>query len=158
MTLVLGELVEHQLGVGIGGSLGGVVGLLGQQFMPDVITQPGAFVVVGMAGFFAAAAKTPISTLVMVSEMTGNYQLLLPSLWVCSLSYLLGRKWKLYRSQVATRLDSPAHSGAMFVDVLSGVRVESLISGSPRNRLRTIFLYGRQFAAVVNRDQRRNHG
>lgn len=120
----------------IGGTLGGAVGLLAQQLMPGVVTQPGAYVVVGMAGFFSAAANTPISTLVMVSEMTGNYQLLLPALWVCALSYLLGRRWKLYRNQVASRLESPAHTGAILGGILKGVRVEEALGGRPLHTIR----------------------
>lgn len=115
----------------IGGTLGGAVGLLAQQLMPTVVTHPGAYVAVGMAGFFSAVANTPISTLVMVSEMTGNYQLLLPSLWVCALSYLLGHRWKLYRNQVASRLESPAHRGAILGGILQGVRVEEALGGRP---------------------------
>jgi CIC family chloride channel protein len=112
----------------IGGTLGGAIGLLAQHVMPAVVTQPAAFVPVGMAGFFAAAANTPISTLVMVSEMTGNYQLLLPALWVCALSYLVGRRWTLYRSQVPSRADSPAHRGAILTSLLKGLRVADLLS------------------------------
>lgn len=115
----------------IGGTLGGAVGLLAQQWMPGVATQPGAFVAVGMAGFFSAAANTPISTLVMVSEMTGNYQLLLPALWVCALSYLLARRWSLYRNQVPSRLDSPAHRGAILGGILKAVRVRDVVAGRP---------------------------
>lgn len=119
----------------IGGALGGAVGLLAHQWFPGVVTQPGAFVAVGMAGFFSAAANTPISTLVMVSEMTGNYQLLLPALWVCSLSYLLARRWKLYRSQVPSRMDSPAHRGEILGGLLQTMRVGDVIGG---RALRTI--------------------
>jgi CIC family chloride channel protein len=115
----------------IGGTLGGAIGLLAQRVMPTIVTQPAAFVPVGMAGFFAAAANTPISTLVMVSEMTGNYQLLLPALWVCALSYLVGRRWTLYRSQVPSRADSPAHRGAILTSLLKGLRVGDLLT--PRN-------------------------
>lgn len=142
LAIALGKMVTTGLSIGsggsagvfgpsmvIGGCIGGIVGLIAQQLMPDIVTQPGAFVVVGMAGFFAAAAKTPISTLVMVSEMTGNYQLLLPSLWVCSLSFLIGRRWRLYRSQVPTRLDSPAYRGAIFVDILTDLRVRDVMGG-----------------------------
>jgi CIC family chloride channel protein len=119
----------------IGGALGGAVGLVAQQFMPEVVTQPGAFVAVGMAGFFSAAANTPISTLVMVSEMTGNYQLLLPALWVCSLSYLLARRWTLYRSQVPSRLDSPAHRGAILGGILQALRVRDVVGDRPLHTL-----------------------
>ncbi len=115
----------------IGGALGGAVGLIAQQVMPGIVTQPGAFVAVGMAGFFAAAANTPISTLVMVSEMTGNYQLLLPALWVCALSFLIGRRWTLYQNQVPSRIDSPAHRGTILGGVLRGLRVRDAIAGRP---------------------------
>ena len=42
-------------------------------------------------------------------EMTGDYQLLLPTMWVSTLCFLLCRRWKLYHKQVPGRLDSPAH-------------------------------------------------
>lgn len=96
----------------IGGTLGGAVGLLAHQLWPGVVTRPGAYVVVGMAGFFSAAANTPISTLVMVSEMTGNYQLLLPALWVCALSYLLARRKALAILSRDRRPDVRPESGS----------------------------------------------
>ena len=142
LAIALGKMVTTGFSIGsggsggvfgpsmvIGGCIGGIVGLIAQQLMPGIVAQPGAFVIVGMAGFFAAAAKTPISTLVMVSEMTGNYHLLLPSLWVCSLSFLIGRRWRLYRSQVPTRLDSPAYRGAIFVDILTDLHVRDVMAG-----------------------------
>jgi CIC family chloride channel protein len=115
----------------IGGALGGAVGIAAQRLLPHVVTQPGAYVVVGMAGFFAAAANTPISTLVMVSEMTGNYELLLPTLWVCALAYLLARRWTLYRSQVPSRLYSPAHWAALREWLLGSLRVRDVMRSTP---------------------------
>lgn len=144
VLLALGKMLTTSFSIGsggsggvfgpsmvIGGSLGGVVGILANRAMPLVVPQPAAFVPVGMAGFFAAAANTPISTLIMVSEMTGNYELLLPSLWVCALSYLVGRRWKLYRSQVPGRVDSPAHRGAMLTGALRGTRVSEVTALRP---------------------------
>jgi CIC family chloride channel protein len=144
LALAAGKMITTSLSIGsggsggvfgpsmvIGGSIGGVIGLLAQWVAPELFTQPGAFVVVGMAGFFAAAANTPISTLVMVSEMTGSYLLLLPSLWVCSISYLLGRRWSLYRSQVPTPFQSPAHRKQYFVDLLEDVQVGEVLSDAP---------------------------
>lgn len=115
----------------IGGTLGGAIGILAQRLMPDIVTQPAAFVPVGMAGFFAAAANTPISTLIMVSEMTGNYQLLLPALWVCAISYMVGRRWTLYRSQVRSRADSPAHRGTIFGSILRDLKVRDVAGQRP---------------------------
>ncbi len=111
----------------IGGALGGAVGRIFHDMMPGIVTQPGAFVVVGMAGFFAAVSNTPISTIIFVSEMTNSYHLLLPSLLVCSLAFLLSRKWTIYVKQVQTSMDSNAHRGDFFVDVLGTIRVKELM-------------------------------
>jgi CIC family chloride channel protein len=111
----------------IGGAMGGVVGKVFHQIMPSVVTEPGAFVVVGMAGFFTAVSNTPISTIIFVSEMTDSYQLLLPSLLVCSVSYLAAQKWTIYNRQVKSKIDSPAHAGDFFVDILQAFRVNNLM-------------------------------
>ncbi|MGD2028513.1 MAG: chloride channel protein [Desulfobacterales bacterium] len=111
----------------IGGAMGGVVGKIFHQIMPGVVTEPGAFVVVGMAGFFTAVSNTPISTIIFVSEMTDSYQLLLPSLLVCSVSYLAARKWTIYERQVKSKIDSPAHAGDFFVDILQAIKVKNLM-------------------------------
>ena len=111
----------------IGGALGGAVGKIFYQIMPGVVSEPGAFVVVGMAGFFTAVSNTPISTIIFVSEMTNSYHLLLPSLLVCSLSYLLSKRWTIYCRQVRSKVDSKAHSGEFFVDILQAIHVRDLM-------------------------------
>jgi CIC family chloride channel protein len=111
----------------IGGAMGGVVGRAFHQIMPAVVSQPGAFVVVGMAGFFTAVSNTPISTIIFVSEMTNSYHLLLPSLLVCSIAYLASKKWTIYNQQVKNRIESPAHVGDFFIDILQAIRVKDLM-------------------------------
>jgi chloride channel protein, CIC family len=111
----------------IGGATGGVVGKIFHQIMPGIVTEPGAFVIVGMAGFFTAVSNTPISTIIFVSEMTNSYHLLLPSLLVCSVSYLAARKWTIYERQVKSKVNSPAHAGDFFVDILQAIRVKDLM-------------------------------
>jgi CIC family chloride channel protein len=107
----------------IGGCGGGALGIFLHWLWPPLAPQPASFVIVGMAGFFAAAAKTPLSTLVMVSELTGNYNLLLPTLWVCAISFLLSDDQSIYSAQVESRSRSPAHTGAYVREVLAGVVV-----------------------------------
>ena len=91
--------------------------LLVEPLWPGVVPHPASFMIVGMAGFFAAAAKTPFSTLVIVSEMTGDYRLIVPALWVCTISFLLSDEQSLYSSQVIGRANSPAHQGAFLAPV-----------------------------------------
>jgi CIC family chloride channel protein len=112
----------------IGGCGGGALGILLHWVWPPLVPHPAGFVMVGMAGFFAAAAKTPFSTLVIVSEMTGNYNLLLPTLWVCVLTFLLSDEQSIYSSQVESRSRSPAHQGDYVRDVLTGLQVSQFLT------------------------------
>lgn len=107
----------------IGGALGGAVGLLAQRLLPGIQINPGAFVIVGMAAFFSAAAKCPISTIILVSEVTGNYRLLVPSMFVCVIAYVVSKKHSLYRAQLGSRLDAPAKMGNMLSAVLRKISV-----------------------------------
>jgi len=111
----------------IGGAMGGVVGKLFHLFIPGVVTAPGAFVIIGMAGFFTAVSNTPISTIIFVSEMTNSYHLLLPSLLVCSICYLLSQRWTIYEQQVKNRVDSAAHAGEFMMDALQTMKVEDIM-------------------------------
>ncbi len=112
----------------IGGSLGGAVGKLFNLWIPGVVAHPGAFVIVGMAGFFAAVSNAPISTVIMVSEMTGNYNLLVPAMWVCAIASIIGRRWGIYQQQADTRYDSPAHYGDFVKDHLEEIHVRDIFN------------------------------
>jgi len=147
----------------IGGALGGAVGRVFNHLLPGVVVYPGAFVVVGMAGFFAAVSNAPISTIIFVSEMTNSYHLLLPSMLVCSLAYLVSRRWTIYIRQVQNRLASRAHRGEFFVDVLGAIKVGDLLPHLKRvqlipeemtfNQFREIFsAVEQQYFPVVDRD------
>lgn len=119
----------------IGGCLGGATGKLLQLAMPQIVTQPATYAIVGMAGFFAGCARAPFSTILMVTEMTGSYRLLLPAMWVSTLCFLLMRRWTLYEKQVPTRLQSPAHRGDFIVDVLEGMKVDDVYHKNRKLRL-----------------------
>jgi CIC family chloride channel protein len=149
----------------IGGALGGAVGRIFHQIMPGIVTHPGAFVVVGMAGFFAGVSNTPISTIIFVSEMTNSYHLLLPGLLVCSLSYMLSRRWTIYEKQVPSKIDSNAHKGDFFVDILAAIRVREMTDQLRKVQLipedmtlsdfRKIFSSSdQQYFPVVNKDNK----
>jgi len=104
--------------VTLGATLGAAVGLLLQGLVPGIETPVAAYVVVGMAAIFAGAARTPISTLIMVAEMTGGYGLIVPAMLANVLAFLVQSSLThnrlfptLYQSQVETREDSPLHRG-----------------------------------------------
>jgi len=107
----------------IGGSLGAAVGYSMDKMVPGIINNPSSFTIVGMAGFFAAAASTPLSTIIMVSELTGNYELLLPTMWVATIAYFIARKWTIYKSQVPNPAYSQAHFGRYAPDIIEETAV-----------------------------------
>jgi CIC family chloride channel protein len=112
----------------IGGLLGWVCGNVFHHFVPHIVTHPAMFVLVGMAAFFAGVAKAPVSSLVMVSEMTRGYGLLVPSMLTNAIAFLLTpRSISLYEKQVNARVDSGAHAGEYFFDVLERIPVSQLV-------------------------------
>ena len=140
-ALVFGKIVATSFTISSGGSggvfapslfigsmLGGSYANMCGRIFPHIITEPAAFVLVGMGGFFAGVAKTPIAALIMVAEMTGGYSLILPMMIVSALSFLLLGRTSLYEKQVATRVDSPAHIGDYIVDIMDHLKVEDAIA------------------------------
>ncbi len=110
----------------IGAMLGGVFGGISHFFFPEIITETtmSVFVVVGMAAFFAGAAKVPIAAILMISEMAGSYSLLVPLMLTSVVAYALSGGWTIYEKQVKTRKESPAHRREFMVDLLEGIRVK----------------------------------
>ncbi len=93
----------------IGAMLGGGFGYLGQHLFPTWVIYPYSFVLVGMGGFFAGVAKTPLAAIIMACEMSASYTLLVPLMLVSAIAILLLGRTGLYEKQVFTRLASPAH-------------------------------------------------
>ena len=109
----------------VGGMSGGVIGSLGQRFFPSVVTEPGGYVLVGMAAFFAGVASAPIGPLVMVCELTQGYGLLAPLMLATAIALVLGRHASLYENQVDNKFESPAHVGDATINILEREKVEA---------------------------------
>jgi chloride channel protein, CIC family len=122
IALVFGKILALALTISSGGS-GGVFApslfigsMLGGIFAQICHHPPAGLVIVGMAAVFGGAAHVPIATVLMVAEMTGGYQLLVPASLAVMLSYLIQTRLSsvfkyssLYEAQVAERAESPAH-------------------------------------------------
>ncbi len=94
-----------------GGALGAATGLFFAQVLPPSLgIHPAAFALVGMAGFLASSIRVPITSIVMVAEISGNHALLLPTMWVVGIAFWLNNRWSLYRSQVHSHEQSPLYS------------------------------------------------
>lgn len=73
----------------IGAMLGGAIGTLANSIWPEVALNPGAYAIVGMAAVFSGAARSPVTAVIIVFEMSNDYGLILPLMVVAVLSTLL---------------------------------------------------------------------
>ena len=67
----------------LGAQNGLVLGTLFCRWFPYVAERPAAFAVVGMAAFFTAVVRAPVTGIILVTEMTGCFTFLLPMLLAC---------------------------------------------------------------------------
>ena len=119
----------------IGGFLGAFIGtafhLLGLFTWVDV----SSVIIVSMVSFFGATAKTPISSIIMGSELTGGYALLAPMMLATFVAYIMsGQHNSIFRNQVLNRSASPAHRMEYQLPILRDMYVEDAIR-VPVNKL-----------------------
>ncbi len=138
IAIVIGKTIATSMTIGsgmsggmfapalfVGGMSGGIVGQVAGKYFPDIVTQPGGYVLVGMAAFFAGVAKAPIGPLIMVCELTQGYGLLSPLMLASALCIVLGRSFSLYEHQVESKFDSPAHIEDKTINILEGLHVDT---------------------------------
>ena len=91
---------------------------------------PATFVIVGMMACFGGISRAPIAVMLMVAEMTGSLQVLAPAMLAVGLATLIVRRSDatIYRSQLRTRHDSPAHRLQFGLPLLSNVTVSEVMA------------------------------
>jgi len=114
-----------------GGMFGGAFGYGAAYLFPSVVPHPGTYAIVGMIAFFAAAAKAPISTIIMISEMTGGYGLLGPAMFAVVTAFILSGKRTIFPAQVNSRLESPFHADEFEPIVLRRVKTADVMIHLP---------------------------
>jgi CIC family chloride channel protein len=73
----------------IGGMIGGAVGLLTKSTLESPQIQPEAFALVGMGAVFAGVVRAPVTSIIMIFEMTNNYSIILPLMIANIISYIV---------------------------------------------------------------------
>lgn len=71
----------------IGASLGFLFGTGAQHLTGSLAVNPSAFALVGMGTFLAAATHAPIMAIIMIFELTLDYQIILPLMLACVVAY-----------------------------------------------------------------------
>lgn len=62
----------------LGAMTGGFLGSIAHSLFPDIITSPGAYALVGMAGVVGASTHAPLTAILIIFELTNDYEIILP--------------------------------------------------------------------------------
>ena len=132
VVLLIGKMIATSLTIGIGGSggvfapslfigamLGSGYGQLVHQLMPGAAGAAGAYGLIGMGAVFAGAARAPITAVIIMFELTGEYTIILPLMTAIAvatgISHLMSRD-TIYTRKLLRRgvdLDAPPHTGML---------------------------------------------
>ncbi len=96
----------------IGALLGGAFGRAAETITGDSRIEPGAFALVGMGTLFGGIGHVPISSMVLVCEMAGSYDLIVPLMLAEGIAFVALRRRHLFPSQPAGRASKPEADGA----------------------------------------------
>jgi chloride channel protein, CIC family len=111
----------------MGGLFGGAFGRALQLLLQDPRIDPGAFALVGMGTFYGGIAHVPISSLVMVCELAGSYDLLVPLMLAEGVAFVALRRRSLYDAQLPSKRESPAHRHDLVFHALESLRAKDVV-------------------------------
>lgn len=125
----------------MGAMLGGASGMIFNYAAPGVAVNPAAYALVGMGAVFAGSAQAPMTAIIMLFEMSGDYQIILPLMVSCVISAIVARTLKresIYTMAIARRgLDVER---AMQPDMLKNVTVGQFMQKKPETILSTLMV------------------
>jgi CIC family chloride channel protein len=116
------------IGCAVGALLGGVL----HQLMPTIVSAPAAYALIGMGGFLSATTLAPLTSILLIFEMTGDYEIVLPLMLACVTAHYTA---KVYRNGKSVYFAS-LHAAAA-------------VEGGDDWRLRTVEMLVKPAAAVV---------
>jgi len=128
----------------IGAMLGGFFGNLVHLAFPEVTATPGAYALVGMSAVVAGTTHAPITAMLIIFEMTGDYRIILPLMLSSVLSTLLSHKFsresiytmKLVRRGINLKAGKDISIlGSVFVREVMNTQWESISHSMPLGKL-----------------------
>ncbi len=143
VALLVLKLIATALTLGSGGSggifapslfmgamLGTAFGLVVNTFLPEITAPPGAYALVGMAAVFAAAANAPITAVLILFELTGDYRIILPLMLTVVIATLIAHKLlkgeSIYTLKLSRRGIRLQHG--QDIDVMEGILVHEVMT------------------------------
>ncbi|MCF6278262.1 MAG: chloride channel protein [Anaerolineales bacterium] len=117
-------------GLFMGAMFGTAFEIVINRLFPGIAAPPGAYALVGMAAVFSATAHAPLTAVLILFELTGDYKIMLPLMLTVVIATLLAKELlngeSIYTLKL-TRKGIRLHQGKD-VDVLQGVLVSEVMS------------------------------
>ena len=76
----------------IGAMIGGSVGSIAHSLFPHITANPGAYALIGMGAAFAGIVRTPLTSVIMIFEMTRDYSIIVPLMIANLISFFVSQK------------------------------------------------------------------
>ena len=146
IVLLFAKLIATSLTLGSGGSggvfapslfvgamLGAAFELILKYFFPDIVAPEGAYALVGMAALFAASSHAPITAVIILFELTGDYRLILPLMLTVVIATMLSRhlmKGELIYTLKLSRRGVNLKRGKD-IDLMESVLVQDVMTHQP---------------------------
>ncbi|NLE77179.1 MAG: CBS domain-containing protein [Chloroflexi bacterium] len=116
----------------MGAMLGAGFGQAVHRLFPTLTAGSGAYAMVGMAAVFTAAARAPLTSIMILFEMTDDYRIILPLMLACTVSTLLARA--LHRESIYT--EKLVRRGVRLergrdIDVMQGIEIGEVMTTHP---------------------------
>jgi CIC family chloride channel protein len=82
------------IGCAVGALFGGVL----HNLMPTIVSVPAAYALIGMGGFLSATTLAPLTSILMIFEMTADYEIVLPLMLACVTAHFSAKVYRKGRS------------------------------------------------------------
>ena len=137
----------------IGSMLGGFLGSIFHSYYPDIAASSGAYALVGMAALVAATTQAPITAILIIFEMTSDYEIILPLMISSIIATIITTRMldgNIYTIKLKRR-GVDIHGGTA-INVLDKLRVENI-----KQQLLEIVREDAPFEELLKRMSRSNH-
>jgi CIC family chloride channel protein len=82
------------IGCAVGSLLGGVL----HHLLPTIVSVPAAYALIGMGGFLSATTLAPLTSILMIFEMTADYEIVLPLMLACVTAHYTAKVYRKGKS------------------------------------------------------------
>ena len=116
----------------IGAMIGGAVGSIAHTLLPHLTAGPGAYALVGMGAAFAGIVRTPLTSVIMIFEMTRDYSIIVPLMIANMISFIISQKLQPEPIYEALALQEGVYlPTGESRDQLAGIRVAEIMRTGP---------------------------